>query len=88
MLVYGGIDNNETKNTVFYYDTENNQWFSPQCVSTGGNNCVPALSHHKMVAVPMKQKRKAVSQCMGNMNSNMNNNINLSINNNNNSLCF
>lgn len=53
MIIHGGIQNgSEVKNTLFYFDTESGHWCSPI------QHLMPYLSHHSMVAIPIKHKRK------------------------------
>ena len=53
LTVHGGIDDQyEVKNTLFYFDCETNKWHVPQ------QHQMPSLSHHAMVTVPHRIRKK------------------------------
>ena len=56
MVIQGGIEGlDELKNNLFYFDTENSKWSVPQQYQ------MPFLSHHALVAVPQKPRKKQYS---------------------------
>lgn len=56
LVVHGGVEGeNEVKNTLFYFDTENERWNAPSQYH------LPFLSHHSIVTVPMKTRKKQCS---------------------------
>jgi hypothetical protein len=56
MVVQGGIEgSNDLRSTLFYMDTETGKWSVPQQYQ------MPYLSHHALVVVPQKSRRKQYS---------------------------
>lgn len=53
IIIHGGIESlSEVKNNLFYYDTELSKWSVPL------QNQLPYLSHHSMINIPQKIRRK------------------------------
>lgn len=53
LIVQGGIEGeNEVRNTLFYFDTDSGRWNVPSQYQ------MPYLSHHSLIVVPMKTRKK------------------------------
>jgi hypothetical protein len=56
LVVQGGLEGTSlTKNTIFYYDIENNKWVVPLQVQ------LPFLSHHSMTTIPYRSRKRVIS---------------------------
>lgn len=57
MIIHGGIESNQVKNTIYYYNTDTNTWIYPNVSST-----LPYLSSHGIASTfPLKTKKKQIS---------------------------
>ena len=56
LVIQGGLEGtNLIKNTIFYFDLENNRWIVPLQAQ------MPNLSHHSIVSIPYKSRKRVTS---------------------------
>jgi hypothetical protein len=56
LVIQGGLEGtNLIKNTIFYFDLENNRWVVPLQAQ------MPYLSHHAIVSIPYKSRKRVSS---------------------------